>query len=116
MLKEFVSKDNTEKPYIFYVDPATVSVDQYNFNRCIYSYYQITLGADGYFYKCSSVAAPDAKNHRLFKITSNLNEFKHIVHKSYNKYWDCKKMCFDNGLRCNRMAVECNQKYKEIYE
>jgi MoaA/NifB/PqqE/SkfB family radical SAM enzyme len=111
MLQEFLSKSTDEKPYIFYVDPVTTSVDQYTFSKCIYSYYQITLGADGYFYKCSAVAAPDAKEHRLGKIGSELWYFNDVVARSYDKNFDCKKMCFSKGLRCNRMAIECNQAY-----
>lgn len=111
MLEEFLSTSEDENPYIFYVDPKTTSVDQYYFDKCIYSYYQITLGADGYFYKCSAVAAPDAKDHRLGPITSDLDIFNNLVWGSYNKDFNCKETCFKQGLRCNRMAIECNQAF-----
>jgi len=114
MLQPFLQLDKSVKPYIFYVDPVTTSFDQYNFKKCIYSYYQITLGADGYLYRCSAVAAPDAKNHRLGKITSDLDEFNKSVLANYNEDWDCQEQCFAKGLRCNRMAIECNHEYERI--
>jgi hypothetical protein len=110
--KQYLSKNVSERPYIFYVHPKTTSVDQYWFDRCVYSYYQITLGADGYFYRCSAVAAPDAIDHRLGMITSDLDNFNNIVVKNYNVNWSCKEKCFARGLRCNRMAIECNQEYQ----
>lgn len=111
-VKPYLSDDITDKPYVFYVGSDATNVDNYTFNKCIYNAYQITYGADGYVYKCSAVAAPDAKQCRIGKITSDLDEFKRLINKNKNEAWDCKKMCFDKGLRCNRMAIELNQEYK----
>ena len=113
ILEPYLSKTLDEKPYIFYVNPATTSVCQYNFSKCIYSYYQMTIGADGYLYKCSSVAAPTAKLHRIDKLNSDLEYFKDNLIKSYDENWDSNEMCFKNRLRCNRMAIECNQEYNK---
>jgi len=111
---QYLTIDKNIKPYIFFVSPETTNVTNYNFNSCIYHAYQITAGADGYYYKCSAVAAPDAKEHRLGKITDSLQDFKNAIdkNKNDNETWDCKKQCFDKGLRCNRMAIELNQEYK----
>ena len=82
----------------------------------MYHAYQITYGADGYVYRCSAVAAPDAKHCRLGAITDDLNKFKVMINKNKDEFWDCKKMCFDRGLRCDRMAIELNQEYKRLVE
>jgi MoaA/NifB/PqqE/SkfB family radical SAM enzyme len=113
MLEPYLSKKQ-EKPYIFYVDPETTSYDQFYFDKCIYSYFQITFGADGYVYRCSSVAAPDAKHCRLGKSSSDLNEFRRMVMRNYNENWDCQRMCFDKGIRCNRMGIAINQEYHNV--
>ena len=105
---------SNSKPYIFYVDPETTSVNQFTFDKCIYSYYQITLGADGNVYKCSSCAAPDAETHKIGRITDNIFKFVSYIKDSYNKDWDCRKMCFNNNLRCNRMAIEVNKEYEKL--
>jgi wyosine [tRNA(Phe)-imidazoG37] synthetase (radical SAM superfamily) len=113
-LKPYLSSDTTDKPYVFYVGSDQTSVDNYTFNRCIYHAYQITYGADGYAYRCCAVAAPDAKHCRLGVITDDLDKFKAMINKNRNEFWDCKKMCFDRGLRCARMAIELNQEYKRL--
>lgn len=102
-----------DKPHIFYVDPYSTDIDRYTFNQCVYSYYQITLGADGYVYKCSSCAAPTARNHRLGKITDDVDTFKYQVMLNHNQFWNCQSLCFDKGLRCNRQALEMQTKYQE---
>jgi MoaA/NifB/PqqE/SkfB family radical SAM enzyme len=112
-LLPYLSTNTSDKPYIFYVGSDATSLDNYTFNKCIYHAYQITYGADGYVYKCSAVAAPNAKHCRLGKITADLTKFKEMINKNKNESWDCKKMCFDKGLRCNRMAIELNQEYEK---
>jgi len=112
MLKPYLSKSKNEVPYIFYTGPESTDIDRYTFNKCIYGYYQITYGADGYVYKCSSSATPTAKQCRLGKITSDVEEFKSMIVKNYNPNWDSQKMCFNKGIRCNRMALEINSEYE----
>ena len=117
LLDKLVSEDMKEKPYIFYTGPEFTDIDDFNFNKCIYGYYQVTIGADGFMYKCSTSASPTGSQCRIGKVTSDLEEFKRIIVKNYNENWDCHKMCFDNGIRCNRMGFECNNAYKElVYE
>jgi len=111
MIKPFLA----DEPHIFYVSPESTNVDKYDFDKCFYYLYQITYGSDGYVYKCSSVAAPTAKQCRVGKITSDLDEFENILRKNANLDWDCKKMCFEKGLRCNRQALEINRILNEKY-
>lgn len=114
-ISPYVSRDNLECPYIFYVTPEEgfTDIGLYDFNQCIYGYYQLTYGADGYAYKCSAIAAPDMKHLRLGKITDNLDEFKKLNLLNQNPKFDSQKGCFVHGGRCNRMAVECNRKYRD---
>ncbi|RLC39552.1 MAG: hypothetical protein DRH33_02530 [Candidatus Nealsonbacteria bacterium] len=115
MLKPLMSKDLKEKPYIFYLPPEYQDVDRMNFKQCIYGYYQITLGADGYIYRCSSTATPTFKMNRLGKITDDLEEFKKMILINQDPNF-CPSTCFKIGARCNRMALEINSKWKEINE
>jgi len=110
MLKPLMSKG---KPYIFYLSPEYQDVEAMDFEQCIYSYYQITLGADGYVYRCSSAASPTFKTHRLGKITDDLEEFNKMVLANHNPDWNPCKMCWSQGARCNRMALEINKWLKQ---
>lgn len=112
LLWDLVSESEDEKPYIFYTGPEFTDIDGFNFDKCLYGYYQITYGADGYAYKCSTTATPTAKQCRIGKITSDVEKFKEMIMKNYNSKWDCKKMCFDKGVRCNRMGFEINKGYE----
>ena len=115
MLKPLMSKSFKAKPYIFYLPPSYQDVDKMNFRQCIYGYYQITIGADGYVYKCSSVATPTFKMLRLGKLTNDLKEFKKMILMNQNPNFNAST-CFKVGARCNRMALEINNKWKEINE
>jgi len=99
--------------HIFYVSPKETCVWNYNFTQCIYPYYQITLGADGYMYRCSSTAAPNGKVTRLIPITADLQDFCNAVKMAQDPNWKAQT-CFKNRLRCNRMAIEINQEYKRM--
>lgn len=110
-LKPSLSQIKTEKPYIFYTGPEFTDIDRFTFKQCVYGYYQITFGADGYCYKCSTTGTPTAKGNRLGKITANLREFDLMVVKNQNPAWECQNKCFACGLRCNRMGMECNTEY-----
>jgi len=113
-LSPFLSKSMDERPYIFYTGPEFTDIDRYTFEKCYYFGYQITLGADGHFYKCSTVATPTAKQCRLGKATSSLNKFNEILNKNADLSWNCQKMCFNKKLRCNRMGLEINSAIEEI--
>ena len=115
-LLPYLSKNKSDRPYIFYVGPEFTDIDRFTFKKCIYGYYQITLGADGYMYKCSTTATPTAKHCRLGKITPYPRDFEIAIDKNYNPDWDCEKMCFNSKLRCNRMGMEINSVYEIIKE
>ncbi len=113
LLTPLVSKDLSEKPYIFYLPPICQDVDRMNFKQCIYSYYQITLAADGNMYRCSSVASPSYKICSFGKIPDNLDEFNQMIMANHNPDWKPSD-CFKVGARCNRMSVEINSFYGEM--
>jgi len=111
MLRPLMSRDLRERPYIFYLSPECQDVDRMTFRQCIYSYYQITLAADGYVYRCSSTASPTFGGHRLGKITDDLGEFNDMVLANHNPDWDATKGCWAVGARCNRIALEINTRW-----
>ena len=110
MLEPLMTTDPEDKTTIFYIPPEHQDVEKMNFKQCIYSYYQITMSADGYIYKCSSTATPSFKFNRLGKITGDLKEFNKMVIANHNSKF-CPNICFKAGARCNRMALEINNDY-----
>lgn len=102
-----------DKTHIFYLSPFTQDVDRMNFSQCIYGYFQISAGADGYWYKCSSTASPSFSFNRLNKITSNLDDFHKAISYSQSATFNPSR-CFNAGARCNRMALECNKAWEDI--
>lgn len=115
MLEPLVSKDSGEKPHIFYISPECQDVDKMNFRQCIYSYFQITMGADGYVYKCSSTATPTFKMDRLGKATNDINKFNEMVIANHNPNFNAST-CFNAGARCNRIAMEINTEWVGMNE
>lgn len=103
----------SQKPHIFYVSSTFQDVDVYNFRQCIYGYYQITLGADGYIYRCSTVATPSFSQFRIGKITSDLKRFNQIILTNLDPKFKASS-CFKTGARCNRQATECNRTYQNL--
>lgn len=114
MLAPFLSESQAERPYVFYTGPEFTDIDRYDFNRCFYGLYQITYGADGYCYRCSTTATPTAKHCRLGKITADVKEFEAMIKVNQTGKWDCQKECFDKGLRCNRMGLEISTQYRDM--
>ena len=112
-LMPYLSSSEDEKPYIFYTGPEFTDIDKFDFKRCIYCYYQITYGADGYAYKCSTTATPTMAMSRLGKITGDLDEFHRMLLSNANPNWDAN-ICFSKGARCNRMGLEINRQYAEL--
>ena len=112
-LSPFLSTDENERPYIFYTGPEFTDIDRYTFKQCIYCYYQITYGADGHVYKCSTTATPTMAMCRLGKITSDLDVFHKMILKNANPNWDAS-VCFSKGARCNRMGLEINTMYANL--
>ncbi|RLF04557.1 MAG: hypothetical protein DRJ64_06760 [Thermoprotei archaeon] len=112
-LEPFLSKSQNERPYIFYTGPEFTDIDKFSFNKCIYSYYQITFGADGYYYRCSTTATPTMKMCRLGKIDSDIEKFHQLMSKNMNNTWNAN-ICFSKGARCNRMGLEINLAYQDL--
>jgi MoaA/NifB/PqqE/SkfB family radical SAM enzyme len=111
MLEPYISKSEDEKPYIFWNPPWFTDIERFTFDKCYYGLFQITLGADGYVYPCSAVASPTAEHLRYGEITSDINEFQKQI-ANIQKGIDVKKMCFEKGLRCNRMGLEINSYWR----
>lgn len=103
------------RPAIFWVSPFHQDVDRLKYARCIYSYYQITIGADGWIYRCSSTASPSFDFCRLGEVTDDLKEFRNQVMKNHNPKWK-PATCFEHGARCNRIAIELNGQWEERNE
>ena len=112
MVQKYLSKDKKDKTYIFWHDPEFQSVDKMNFKQCIYSYYQITFGADGSVYKCSSTATPSFDKNILGEATDDLDVFNKMVLDNHNPDWDAST-CFNAGARCNRIALEINKAWEQ---
>ena len=115
MLKPLMSIDLKERPYVFYISPECQDVDRMIFRQCIYSYYQITLAADGYVYKCSSTASPSFKFNRLGKVTNDLNKLNDMIVANHNPNFNAST-CFKAGARCNRIALEINTTWARMNE
>ena len=115
ILKQYIDTQSANsKPFIFWIPPEFQDVDEMNYTQCVYSYYQITLAADGWVYKCSSTASPSFKFCRLGKITSDLNKFNDMIVRNHNPDWN-PSICFEHGARCNRMAIELNNMWRDEY-
>jgi len=115
VIKPYIeSQEIDSKPFIFWVPPEYQDVDCMNYKQCIYSYFQITLGADGWIYKCSSTASPSFAFCRLGKITAELDKFNDMVLKNHDSEWN-PEICFKAGARCNRMAIELNNTWRDYY-
>lgn len=103
----FLSVGVDERPWIFWLPPEHQDVRRMTYHECIYSYYQITLGADGWFYRCTSTATPTFAPARLGRITDDVAEFREMVKANQSPEWDAHT-CFEMGARCNRIALEIN--------
>jgi len=102
-------------PAIFWVSPFHQDVDRLKYAQCIYSYYQITIGADGWIYRCSSTASPSFYFCRLGEVTDDIEEFRDQVMKNHNPKWT-PITCFKHGARCNRIAIELNDMWEKRHE
>ncbi|MBJ95936.1 MAG: hypothetical protein CMP23_15850 [Rickettsiales bacterium] len=114
LLEPYVSQDQSELPYIFYFGPEHQNVDRMNFNQCVHGYYQITVAADGYVYRCSSIAQPLFSWGRLGPIPETREELETMILRNQDRSFDCS-ICFEHGARCNRVALETNTWYDSVY-
>lgn len=97
-----------EAPQILLMPPENQDVGKLDFHHCYYGYYQLTLGADGYFYRCSSSATPSFKHMRLGPATEDMADFLRIIKWNQTENFNPQKECFDNCVRCSRMALMIN--------
>lgn len=107
-----LSEDASEKPQIFAMSPEAQDVEKITFSHCFYGYYMINLGADGFFYRCSAVAHPGFKGHRLGKATDNLENFYAMVLKNQDINFNPLKQCLPIGARCNRASIDINTTFE----
>jgi MoaA/NifB/PqqE/SkfB family radical SAM enzyme len=112
IIKPFLSKGQEEKPYIFYMSPYYQDVDKMQYEQCIYSFYQITIGTDGYVYRCSSTASETFKNNRLGLAPDNFNDLKILLKKNQDPGF-IPLQCFNMGARCNRIGLMVNYAWKQ---
>jgi len=73
-------------------------------------YYQITVGADGYMYRCNSVASPSFPGLRLGRVTSNLADFRDMIRVCQSRDFEVSE-CFSCGARCCRALLRMNDMY-----
>lgn len=114
LVEPYLSESSDVKPFIFWITPEAQDVDQMNYKQCLFGYFQITLGADGYVYRCSSAASPTLDYNRLGETTDDLERFKTMIMQNQSPYWD-PQICFNRSGRCNRCAVEINNAWRDIY-
>jgi len=114
LVKPYLSENATDKPFIFWIAPEAQDIDQMNYKQCLFGYFQITLGADGYVYRCSSCAAPSMAFNRLGKVTDDMDKFMYQVKLNQSPKWN-PAVCFLNNGRCNRCAVEINNAWRDQY-
>lgn len=112
-----VSKYLTDErmPHIFWASPKLWDVDLLDFKQCAYGYYQICIGADGYFYRCSTVSSSSFKHLRLGPVSDKLEEFNQIVRANQDASFDTAS-CFHKGARCNRMGTGINRRWRDLNE
>jgi len=112
-VEKHLSSSQDEQPFVFWMSPDFQDVTLYDFKQCAYSYYQVCLGADGYYYRCTTISTPSFKGLRLGKVTGNLDDFKNILRLSQDCNYNCET-CFSKGARGNRMALEINRAFDKF--
>jgi len=112
-LAPYLSEQQDARPYIFYTGPEFTDIDKFDFTKCVYGYYQITYGADGYCYRCSTSATPTMAYCRLGPITDNVEELEAMIRRNQGPGFNAQ-VCFEHGARCNRMGLEICREYADI--
>ena len=110
LLSPYMSKDTSEKPFVFYFAPINQDVDRMidlNYKQCAYTYYQITIGSSGHVYRCSSIATPTFDYGIIGQTPDNVNDFKKMILEAQDEKFNCQT-CLASTARCNRMALEIN--------
>lgn len=112
LLQNIVSQDESDKPFVFYIKPYYQDPDRLTFNECIYGYYQITIGSDGFVYRCSTTASATFKQMRLGPMTADFSEFERMILSNQDPNFNAQA-CFSAKARCCRMALEVNSAWEE---
>lgn len=110
-----LSTDEKDKPLVFALPPDTQDIEGISFQHCFYGYFMINLGADGFLYRCSAVAHPGYKGHRLGRLTDDLEEFKKMILANQDIGFDPQKRCLPIGARCNRASININQIFEREF-
>jgi molybdenum cofactor biosynthesis enzyme MoaA len=105
---ERVSLCSTKKLNVFFLPPSSQDIENCFCAHCFNGYYEITLGADGFFYKCSSTASHLFSKHRLGPLTSNIKDFHNAVVLNQDYRFNPLHECLPVGARCTRAALEIN--------
>ena len=114
LLSPYLSASEDETPYIFFFGPEHQDVGRMDFNQCVHGYYQLTVGADGYVYRCSSIAQPLFEWGRLGVLPDNREQLEEMILRNQDSSFDCTT-CFEHGARCNRVALETNTWYDRTH-
>jgi len=114
LLAPYLSESPDESPYIFFFGPEYQDVGRMDFSQCVHGYYQITIGADGYVYRCSSIAQPLFSWGRLGPIPTTREQLEDMILRNQDSGFDCST-CFEHGARCNRVALETNTFYNHVH-
>lgn len=112
-IEKHLSRNVSDKPFIFWMSPDLQDIDLFDFKQCAYGYYQICIGADGYVYRCTTVSTPTFKHLRLGKLTNSLEDFNKMILNNQDPNFRTD-VCFARGGRCNRMGLEINRKYADL--
>ncbi len=111
LINEYINKHNPIGLKIFVLPPSTQDINKLKkIKYCLFGYYQITLGADGYFYQCNAVASEKYKHLRLGELNENisLKGINNIIKKNQDLIFNPQTSCFAFGCRCDRPGMEFN--------
>lgn len=100
-----------KKPHIFYADPYCYNPAECTFKQCVYGYYQIALGADGYVYPCVGLSSNRFSGLRLGTITDDVSEFQRMIVANQNPDFD-PDSCYEAGAHCCRAAHFINWNWR----
>lgn len=112
-----LSQVPTERPYVFMLPleaqrlqpfPKKTPTEVF-LQYCFYGYYVLTLGADGYFYRCPSTVYANSGRHRIGRMTTDIEELNTILLKNQNSDFSPQEQCFPHGDFCNRAGLEINE-------
>jgi MoaA/NifB/PqqE/SkfB family radical SAM enzyme len=109
------NEERAGETYVFAMAPGFQDIKRLTFQHCFYGYFQITLGADGYFYRCSAVASPLFKHLRLGPVTDNVDTLLDIIRRNQVVGFNPQTQCFPHSGRCNRASIDVNDEYESRY-